>query len=86
MSKKRKKQKSKTVKEKRVVPKSRVFSVSMRINELTELQCYLDAHKSKTGFELSRNEFIRRAALSAKRILNGDEREEFSEVFKRIGG
>ena len=44
--------------------KSKIFSISLRESEMEQVQKFLGDFKSKTGFTLSRNEFIRKAVIS----------------------
>lgn len=64
--------------------KSEVFSVSVRPEEMDEMNDFLDEMSKKTGFRISRNEFMRRAALSHIRFAN-EYGKEYHEIFKTIG-
>ena len=70
----------------RVLPKrkSEVFSVSVRPEEIDEMNEFLDEMASDTGFRISRNEFVRRAALAHIRFSR-EYGKEYHEIFKTIG-
>lgn len=62
--------------------KDQVFSVSMRSEELEKVQNFLDWVKKETGFEISRNEFMRKCALA--HIKSVKEGLVYEEAFKNI--
>lgn len=81
----KKKKTTKKRKTKKLVPKrkSEVFSVSVRPEEMDEMNAFLDEMSKKTGFRISRNEFMRRAALSHIRFAN-EYGKEYHEIFKTV--
>lgn len=64
--------------------KTKLFSVSFRDEDLDKLEQYLKDVKRQTGFELSRNELIRRAVLAHVGFKRKGSSPEYDDVFKAI--
>ncbi len=73
-----------TIKTKGSKRKTKLFSVSFRIEDLIELEEYLRETKRVMGLELSRNELIRRSVLAHVRFEKDDSDLTYSEIFKNI--
>lgn len=66
--------------------KDAVFSVSMKTDEVGEIEEYINNLETQLGFTISRNELIRRATLAHIRFTQkNDESLEYKEIFKRVG-
>ena len=60
--------------------KVKLFSVSFRLDDLIELEKYLES----TGSELSRNELIRRSVLAHVRFEQDGNGLTYEDIFKNI--
>ena len=67
--------------------KDKVFSVSWRSLEVNDIEEHLKEFHEATGFEISRNELIRKATLAHIKYLKlkgTPEEKNYFEVFKGI--
>lgn len=63
--------------------KNKVFSVSLEEKELDQVDSFLKEQKEATGFNMSRNEFMRRCAL-AHILVSKTECKDYEAAFKSL--
>lgn len=73
-------QKQKKVKSNR---KNKVFSISMMKEELDQVDAFLKTQKITTGFNMSRNELMRRCVLTHL-ILSKSENKDHDAAFRSL--